>query len=171
MNDSQGHLKTPTPYSDKSDIPFGLMEDVIPTAIAMTPTGLKAIPAPGKTTGVFERVYRSWNIINDFPSNPLAVCARELANAYELDIAAKDKRIAELSKELEGTRTISGFKGVLNQHDDRIKELESQMSKVVVPTEHDRKRGTAYCACEAMIAEWDKYCNECGAQLNWEGLK
>ena len=110
------------------------MEDVIPTAIAMTPTGLKAIPAPGKTTGEFERVYRSWNIINDFPSNPLAICAKELAKAHESDIAAKDKRIAELSKELEGTRTISGFKGVLNQRDDRIKELESHPPMVQKPS-------------------------------------
>ena len=61
--------------------------------------------------------------------------------------------------------------GTLDAAKERIKELESQMPKVVVPTEHDRKRGTAYCACEAMISEWDKYCTECGAQLNWEGLK
>ena len=258
MNDSQGHLKTPTPYSDKSDIPFGVMEDAI------------AIPAPGKTTGEFERVYRSWNIINDFPSNPLAVCARELANAYESDIAAKDKRIAELTPKASDSREFErvacedpvsacvGYnlpklmekadgeyllfvqtahnnhkKDLIAAHktdfrmnvtlikllerqvenagkriaeleaelsdlredaDDlrvlterlvhepcedavhcscvpllrkKVKELESQMPKVVVPTEHDRKRGTAYCACEAMIAEWDKYCSECGAQLNW----
>ena len=50
---------------------------------------------------------------------------------------------------------------------DKIKELEAQLPKVVVPTEHDRKRGTAYCTCEEMIAEWYKYCPDCGAHLDW----
>ena len=160
--------------------------------------------------GAFERVYRSWNIINDFPSNPLAVCARELANAHNADMqalraeletevnvsrnlaelasgtldAAKE-RIKELEAELSDLREDADELRVLTErlvHEPcedavhcscvpllrkKVKELESQMPKVVVPTEHDRKRGTAYCACEAMIAEWDKYCNECGAQLNW----
>ena len=91
----------------------------------------------------------------------------------------KDKYIAELEERIKVSW--EGLKLAWKQH-NRIwvkvadlklhnRELEAQVPKVVVPTEHDRKRGTAYCACEAMIAEWDKYCNECGAQLNWEGLK
>ena len=147
MSEGQGHLKTPAPYSDKSDIPFGLMEDVIPTAIAMTPTGLKAIPDAAK-----ERIKELEAELSDLreDADELRVLTERLVHEPCED-AAHCSCVPLLRK--------------------KVKELESQMPKVVVPTEHDRKRGTAYCACEAMIVEWDKYCNECGAQLNWEGLK
>lgn len=142
MNESQGHLKTPTPYSDKSDIPFGLMEDVIPTAIAMTPTG------------EFDKTYESL----------MEMWAEDEFEADDL-FTVSDVHTAFRNLQLSHNADMQALK------DKRIAELEAQVPKVVVPTEHDRKRGTAYCACEAMIAEWDKYCNECGAQLNWEGVK
>ena len=138
MNDSQGYLKTPTPYSDKSDIPFGLMEDVIPTAIAMTPTG------------EFDKTYESL----------MEMWAEDELEADDL-FTVSDVHTAFRNLQLSHNADMQALK------DKRIAELEAQVPKVVVPTEHDRKRGTAYCACEAMIAEWDKYCNECGAQLNW----
>ena len=143
MNESQGYLKTPAPYSDKSDIPFGLMEDVIPTAIAMTPTGLKAIPDAAK-----ERTKELEAELSDLreDADELRVLTERLVHEPCED-AVHCSCVPLLRK--------------------KVKELESQMPKVVVPTEHDRKRGTAYCACEAMIAEWDTYCSECGAQLNW----
>ena len=108
MSEGQGNLKTPTPYSDKSDIPFGLMEDVIPTAIAMTPTGLKAIPAPGKTTGVFEKTYEyekeRWEAEfadGDFYTlSDIIETVNNLKSAHNADIADMNKCIAELTAEL-----------------------------------------------------------------------
>ena len=93
-------------------------------------------PTEGKTTGEFEKAYEyekeRWEAeFCDGDYYTLSDVMESLNNlklSHNADMQAKDKRIAELSKELVGTRTISGFKGVLNQRDDRIKELEAQIS-------------------------------------------
>ena len=160
--------------------------------------------------GAFERVYRSWNIINDFPSNPLAVCARELANAHNADMqalraeletevnvsrnlaelasgtldAAKE-RIKELEAELSDLREDADDLRVLTErlvHEPcedavhcscvpllrkKVKELESQMPKVVVPILKRYGNEKCYeCECGRSVCESYKSCH-CGAQLNW----
>ena len=208
MNDSQGYLKTPTPYSDKSDIPFGLMEDVIPTAIAMTPTGLKAIPAPGKTTEEFERVANK--IWEEDDSDFTGAVLQALTNAHNADMqalraeletevnvsrnlaelasgtldAAKE-RIKELEAELSDLREDADELRVLTErlvHEPcedavhcscvpllrkKVKELESQMPKVVVPILKRYGNEKCYeCECGRSVCESYKSCH-CGAQLNW----
>jgi uncharacterized coiled-coil protein SlyX len=180
MSEGQGHLKTPAPYSDKSDIPFGLMEDVMPTAIAMTPTGLRAIPSPGKMTGEFERVYqdniRSINLFDDDNYTERVIVhnnmIKEFFTAHNADIAAKDKE-NETALANERARIMRGdFNNICAycgwEADDEHRIWEALQHHVLNCEEHPLfKANKRIAELSKAVADWQEVHAKCLDIINY----
>lgn len=107
-------------------------------------------------SGEFEKAYRSWNIINDFPSNPLSICARELAKCHEADMQT-------LTKENDAAIKIMGNGN--RKRDDRISWLEEYANaKDVSVTEEMHQANEA----EARIMELEARVSELTDELKEE---
>ena len=92
-------------------------------------------------SGEFEKAYRSWNIINDFPSNPLSICARELAKCHEADMQT-------LTKENDAAIKIMGNGN--RKRDDRISWLEEYANAKDISVTEEMQRANE---AEARITE------------------
>ena len=154
MTESQGHL-TAQPYSDKSAIPFGLMEDQYKDLLENK--DLRKISS-GDFTGVGDKVKEMFSVISNdrvpeasktidhiVDANKMIgeferVMIRaskmygslvntlllDLANAHLLDIAAKDERIAVLEQ-----ITQHPLYEHLVKAEARITELEAQVQELI----------------------------------------
>ena len=154
MTESQGHL-TAQPYSDKSAIPFGLMEDQYKDLLENK--DLRKISS-GDFTGVGDTVKEMFSVISNdrvpeasktidhiVDANKMIgefervmisaskmygslvnTLLLDLANAHLLDIAAKDERIAVLEQ-----ITQHPLYEHLVKAEARITELEAQVQELI----------------------------------------
>ena len=152
MTESQGHL-TAQPYSDKSAIPFGLMEDQYKDLLENK--DLRKISS-GDFTGVGDKVKEMFSVISNdrvpeasktidhiVDANKMIgefervmisaskmygslvnTLLLDLANAHLLDIAAKDERVAVLEQ-----ITQHPLYEHLVKAEARIRELEGELEK------------------------------------------
>ena len=154
MTESQGHL-TAQPYSDKSAIPFGLMEDQYKDLLENK--DLRKISS-GDFTGVGDKVKEMFSVISNdrvpeasktidhiVDANKMIgefervmisaskmygslvnTLLLDLANAHLLDIAAKDERVAVLEQ-----ITQHPLYEHLVKAEARITELEAQVQELI----------------------------------------
>lgn len=123
MTESQGYLNA-RPYSDKSTIPFGIMEDRVPLAnkiIRVFPDGIQKYRRYIKTASGITMTASSF----EFMLDKLSLC-------YQTDIAAKDARIAWL-EEYANAKDISVTEEMqrANDAEARITELEAQVQELI----------------------------------------